>query len=160
MYETGDAFPKNANWHVYESDFSCCVDVQPNEIIICQEGLNIVDYIKKYAIPYFANQTYRLREGYYLYGEYSHGILGRIEFYQSKLKAKNLEELIRMFALIIKDFNPDRTAMCPFCHKTKFRKCHKAAFKELQIVKGFMEQDGLTLLKLFKHNPNYELPKV
>lgn len=160
LYETNNAFPKNADWHVYENDFSCCVDVTPNEIIICKEGLNVVDYIKQYAIPYFANQTYRIREGYYLYGEYSHGILGRLEFYQSKLKAKNPTELIMMFDLIIKDYNPDRTACCPFCHKEKFRRCHRDAFRDLQLMKGLLANDGLTLLKILKINPNYQLPTV
>jgi len=158
LYETNNAFPKNADWHVYENDFSCCVDVPMSEKIICKNGLNVADYIKQYAIPYFANQTYRIREGYYLYGEYSHGILGRLEFYQSKLKAKNPAELIKMFDLIIKDYNPDRRAMCPFCYKEKFRRCHRDAFRELQAIKGYVAQDGLNLLEILKANPNYQLP--
>lgn len=160
LYETNNAFPKNADWHVYENDFSCCVDVPPNELIICKGGLGIVDYIKQYAIPYLANQTYRKREGYYLYGEYSHGILGRLEFYQSKLKAKNPAELIKMFDLIIKDYNPNRRTICPFCTKEKFRKCHRGAFRELQTVKNYLLHDGLNLLNFFNHNPNYQLPIV
>lgn len=158
LYETNDAFPKNADWHVYENDFSCCVDVPMSEKIICKNGLNVTDYIKQYAIPYFANQTYRIREGYYLYGEYSHGILGRLEFYQSKLKASSPMQLLKMFDLIIKDYNPDRTASCPFCNKEKFRRCHRDAFRELQLVKAYLINDGLTLLKILKVNPNYRLP--
>lgn len=158
LYETNNAFPKNADWHVYENDFSCCVDVPMSEKIICKNGLNIANYIKQYAIPYFANQTYRKREGYYLYGEYSHGILGRLEFYQSKLKAKNPAELIKMFDLIINDYNPDRRAMCPFCYTEKFRRCHRDAFRELQVIKGYVAQDGLNLLEILKVNPNFQLP--
>lgn len=56
LYETNNAFPKNADWHVYENDFSCCVDVPMSEKIICKNGLKVADYIKQYAIPYFANQ--------------------------------------------------------------------------------------------------------
>ncbi len=158
LYETSNAFPKNSDWHVYECDFSCCVDVPMSEKIICKNQLNITDYIKHYAIPYFANQTYRIREGYYLYGEYSHGILGRLEFYQSKLKAKNPMELIMMFDLILKNYNPDRRAMCPFCRKEKFRKCHRDTFIELQISRAYLINDGLTLLKILEVNPNFQLP--
>lgn len=158
LYETNNAFPKNADWHVYENDLSCCVDVTPSEIIICKERLNVVDFIKQYAIPYFANQTYRIREGYYLYGEYSHGLLGRLEFYQSKLKAQNPMQLLKMFNLIIKGYNPDRTAMCPFCSKEKFRRCHRDTFRELQTVKSYLEYDGLALLPFFKANPDFKLP--
>ena len=46
--------------------------------IICKNGLYVSDYINNYAIPYFANQTFRIREGYYRHGEYSHGILERL----------------------------------------------------------------------------------
>lgn len=160
LFETDNAFPKNANWHVYEDDLSCCVDVTPNELIICKDGLHVVEYINQYVIPYFANQTYRRKEGYYLYGEYSHGILGRLEFYQSKLKAKNPSQLIKMFDLIIRDYNPDRRAYCPFCHKIKFRHCHRAAFKELQLIKGFLASDALALLRFFRVNPEFKLPNV
>ena len=120
----------------------------------------MVDYIQRFAVPYFANQTFRIREGYYRFGEYSHGIFGRIEFYQSKLKAKSPAELIKMFGLILGDYNPDRTAYCPFCHKAKFRHCHRDVFKELQNVKAYLYNDGLALIPFFKANPEYKLPKV
>lgn len=160
LFETNNAFPKNVDWHVYENDFSCCVDVPMNEKIICKNGLTVSDYIKHHAIPYLANQTYRIREGCYLYGEYSHGIFGRIEFYQSKLRAKNLTELIKMFDLIIKDYNPDRRTMCPFCHKEKFRRCHRDAFREMQIIKNYLKYDKPILLKILAIVPNYKLPMV
>ncbi len=49
LFETANAFPGIADWHVYESDESCCVDVPPNEIIICKDGLNVVDYIQRFG---------------------------------------------------------------------------------------------------------------
>jgi hypothetical protein len=99
-----------------------------------------------------------MREGYYLYGEYSHGIFGRIEFYQSKLKAKNLHELIQMLNLIVKEYSPDRRAYCPFCTKTKFRKCHKAGFEQLSAIKDFILFDiSKELIPFFKAFPNFQL---
>jgi len=162
LFEVGDAFPKTADWHVYEKDDqSCCVDIPLNELILCKDGLNVVDYIQGFAIPYFANQTFRKQEGYYLYGEYSHGIFGKIQFYQSKLKAKNPLQLIEMFELIIKGYNPDRTAYCPFCKKTKFRKCHRESFRELFTVKELIFHDAINqLIPFFKRNPGYNLPTV
>lgn len=158
LYEINNAFPKNADWHVYENDTSCCIDVPMSEIIICKNGLNIINYIKQFAVPYLANQSYRIREGYYLYGEYSHGIKGRIEYYQSILKANNLKQLVEMFSLIINDYNPDRRALCPFCHNEKFRKCHRDAFRDMMTIKQYVAQDGLVLLKILKANPDFPLP--
>jgi hypothetical protein len=161
LFETADAFPHNADWHVYESDESCCVDIPNNEIIICKSGLNVTDYIKRFAIPYFANQTFRIREGYYLYGEYSHGIFGKIEYYQSKLKANSPQQLIQMFDFIIRGVRLERTAMCPFCHKSKFRKCHRSAFMELSQTKWLMALDGMEqLIPFFAAHPDYQLPRA
>lgn len=161
LFETENAFPHLADWHVYEQDESCCVDVPPNELILCKEGLKVVDYLERFVIPYFANQTYRRREGYYLYGEYSHGIFGKIEFYQSKLKAKSPKELIAMFGLIISDYNPPRPTYCPFCRNKKFRNCHRDAFRELQKIKQIIFFDAITqFIPFLKTHPEYKLPMV
>ena len=161
LFETGNSFPKIVDWHVYESDDkSCCVDVTPNEILICKKGLSVLEYIQRFAIPYLANQTYRKREGYYLYGEYSHGILGRIEFYQSKLKAQSFLQLIQMIVLILKGYKPARTAICPFCHKSKFRKCHKQAFAELKDAGVILSYDIGKLHKMHLAFPDFKLPDV
>jgi len=161
LFEVGNAFPKIADWHVYENDESCCVDVTPNEILICKNGLSVLEFIKRFTIPYLANQKFRELEGYYLYGEYPHGIFGRIMFYQSKLKAKSPQELIQMFDLIIKGYSPNRRVFCPFCKKEKFRRCHKNAFEELKAIDSFLHFDAKEqLLPFFINNPKYELPKV
>lgn len=160
LFETANVFPHNVDWHIYESDFSCCIDYPVNEKIICKLGLNVTDYIKSYAIPYFANQSFRIREGYYLYGEYSHNILGKIEYYQCKLKAKNPSQLLEMLKLIINDYNPIRTALCPFCYKVKFRNCHRDIFKELQFVKEYLFHDRGQLFSFFTLYPEYQLLNV
>ncbi|MFZ2906281.1 MAG: hypothetical protein WAZ98_08770 [Cyclobacteriaceae bacterium] len=154
LFEVGNAFPKIAEWHVYTDDGSCCCDVTPNELLLCKNGLHVLNFIQQFAIPYFANQKHRELEGYYLYGEYSHGILGRIEFYQNKLKAKSPVELIRMLELIIPGFYPGRTEYCPFCHKVKFRKCHRDVFKELASIRTFINYDLQILKPFFLVNPS------
>ncbi len=112
-------------------------------------------------LQYLANQKYREFEGYYLYGEYSHGIFGRIEFYQNKLKAKSPLELIQMLNLIIEDYQPDRRSFCLFFYKQKFRKCHKQAFEELSSIKPFLYYDGKEqLIPFFNKNPFYKLPRT
>ncbi|WP_209400441.1 hypothetical protein [Pseudozobellia sp. WGM2] len=160
LFETGNAFPKIADWHV-NIDESCCIDVPESEMIICKKGLRVKEFIKTYAIPYLANQKYRELEGYYLYGEYSHGIFGKIEFYQSKLKASSPLQMVQMFDFILKGRILNRTAKCPFCHKKKFRNCHKNAFEELSLIKPYIYFDGKEqLIPFFKQNPNYILPKL
>lgn len=162
LFEVGNAFPKIVDWHVYESyDKSCCIDIPPNERILCKDGLHVLKYIQQFAIPYLANQTFRRNEGYYLYGEYPHGIFGKIEYYQGKLKAKTPPELIDMLYLIIQGYHPDRTAYCPFCKKIKFRNCHRAVFRELSAIKVVLYLDAVNqLIPFFKENPVFKLPFV
>lgn len=160
FYVRDNIFPKTADWHVYPSDLSCCVDVPMHEVIVCKNGLHVIDYIKRFAIPYLANQTFRIKEGYYLYGEYSHGFLGRLEFYQSKLKASSPQQLIGMFDYIINDFSPSRTATCPFCHKQKLRNCHRNVFNELASIKFFLMADRVELTSHLLLNPAFELPDI
>ena len=160
LYETGNAFPKIADWHV-NSDESCCIDVPQSELMICKKGLNVKDFISNHVIPYLANQKFRELEGYYLYGEYSHGIIGKIEFYQSKLKAISPYQMIQMFDFMIKEKKLDRRAPCPFCNNSKFRNCHKKAFEELSSIKKYLIYDGMEqLIPFFKKYPNYKLPVV
>lgn len=158
LFETADAFPHNADWHVYKADDSCCIDYPANARIICKSGLHITEYIKNFAIPYFANQTFRIKEGYYHYGEYSHGIFGMIEYYQGKLKAQDPNQLLQMIRSILRGYNPPRTAYCPFCYNVKFRHCHRNAFVELQYVKDYLFHDGEQLYAFFSAHPDYKLP--
>lgn len=162
LFETECAFPKNVDWHVYEfDDLSCCVDIPISEKMLCKNGLHVTDYIQGYAIPYLANQSFRKIEGYYLYGEYSHGILGKIEYYQSKLNAANPQQLLQMLDFIIRGFPIYRTAMCPFCRNVKFRHCHREVFNELSSIKDMLMFDVLEqLFPFFKANPHYQLPKA
>lgn len=137
LFETGNSFPHITDWHI-NADDTCCVDVTPNEILICHKGLNVTDFIRKFAIPYFANQTYRRIEGYYKNGEYAHGISGIIQFYKSKLKPKNSDDLIKMFNIFLNGHKINRKDYCPFCKKTKFRNCHKIIFSELEPTRNYL----------------------
>jgi hypothetical protein len=63
-----------------------------------------------------------------------------------------------MFDLIIKGYNPSRVAFCPFCHKQKYRHCHRDVFRELQNVKTYLYNDGIQLISFFTAYPDYKLP--
>lgn len=152
LFETGNSFPHIIDWHVNKDD-SCCVDVTPNEILICNRGLNVADYINKFAIPYLANQSYRRKEGFYKNGEYAHGASGIIQFYKSKLKPKNSYELIKMFNVFLNGYSINRKEYCPFCKKTKFRNCHKLIFGELEPTKRFLLYNKGVIYEEILNNP-------
>jgi len=156
LFETGGKIPKIADWHVYDDTKACCVDVKPNEIIICAKGLHVIDYIERYAIPYFANQTHRILEGYYKYGEYSHGVLGLAEFYLDILNTKNIKEGLKWMYAISEGLKPLQTSMC-FCgKKIKYRYCHRDAVRKLQIINSLELKNHIgQITAMYTRNTEY-----
>lgn len=68
LFETSNKIPKIGDWHIYEDTLSCCVKVKPEEIILCKDGITIIEYIQEQVRPYLFNQTYRRIEGHYVNG--------------------------------------------------------------------------------------------
>ncbi len=132
VFEIGGKIPRIADWHVYEDTQSCCLAVDPEERLLCKNGISLTSFVKDHVLPYFFNQTFRRIEGHYKNGEYSHGIKGVYEFYDEVLKTNgNLRETVRLLLKIADAEKPGRTHDC-FCGaKKKFRKCHRAAYEKL-----------------------------
>jgi hypothetical protein len=133
LFEVSGKIPRIADWHVYEDTGSCCTKIPPEEVLRCQKGITVSEYITEEVIPYFFNQTHRRVEGYYINGEYSHGGKGLFEYYSKELKTGNDYKLtLDLLRFIATQEKPKRTSFC-FCgKKEKFRHCHKGAFEKLK----------------------------
>ncbi len=132
VYEISNKIPKISDWHIYD-DQSCCIDVLPSEIIKCKDGLSLYEFIEKELFPYFFNQTHRRVKGYYVGGEYSHGLLGVYEFYADRLKTgDNIRKTLTLMTFIATQPRPNRSNRC-FCGSGElFRHCHRKAYDELK----------------------------
>ncbi len=135
VYEVGGKIPKIGDWHVNEDTKSCCIEVRPKEILICKSGITLLSFVESHVLPYFFNQTHRRIEGYYVNGEYSHGVLGVYEFYSRILKTgSDIRKTIQLLMFISKGIRPSRTDSC-FCGiKEKYRRCHREAFETLNAL--------------------------
>lgn len=130
LYEKGGRIPINIDWHVYP-DGHCCIKTIVEEIIVCKNGIALDYFIELEVKPYLFNQTHRRLKGYFL-NERSHGILGEIEFYQEVFKTKSLLKIIEWGIFILNNDEPNRVSDC-FCGSTsKYRKCHREAFRKLK----------------------------
>lgn len=152
LYEVSNKIPKIGDWHIYEDTLSCCIKILPEEIARCRDGITVTDFIREEVIPYLFNQTHRRKEGYYVNGEYSHGLLGIFEYYSAVLRTRNWNEVIFLLKVIAKVEQPSRTAIC-FCgKKVKFRNCHKEAFNKLVAIgRKTLENHALILADAIKH---------
>lgn len=135
VYEIGGRIPNNIDWHVY-SEGHCCIKATPEEILICRNGITLVEFINTQVKPYFFNQKFRELYGHFL-NERSHGPSGHIEFFQEKFKTNNLRLIIKGLIMLYENNIPNRTANC-FCGSDlKFRKCHREAILSLMpLTKG------------------------
>ena len=128
--ETGGRIPRNIDWHIYESTGHCCLKVPQEEILICNNGISLSEFLKSQVIPYFFNQTFRYSNGYFL-NERSHDVKGILEFYFEILKTKNPNNVLITLRYIINNTEPNRVAIC-FCDSgEKYRKCHRNSFRLL-----------------------------
>lgn len=134
VFETGKRIPKNFDWHVFEQDGSCCIKPPPEQMVICKDGITLVDFIKIEVIPYFFNQSHREKFGYYL-NERSHGPKGVFEYYDEVLKGNgNVRMVVECLLFIAGGKTPRRTDYC-FCgKKEKYRRCHREVYVILSKV--------------------------
>ena len=142
LYERGGKIPRNIDWHVH-NDGHCCIKTMPEEWLTCKNGINLDYFILSEVIPYLYNQTFRRLNGYFL-NERSHGVLGKIEFFQELFATKSLSKVISWLIFVIFNQEPNRVADC-FCDsKIRYRLCHRDAFRKL---KKLDSQELLLVLK-------------
>lgn len=135
LFETGGEIPIEADWHKYK-DGSCCITVWPDEVLKCKNGISVLFFIEKYAIPYFANQIHKKQTGEYKNGEYAHGIKGISQFYETLLKTSDKELWIQYFKNVFRNLKVPigRNDMC-FCgSEEKYKNCHLDVFMTLRQI--------------------------
>lgn len=147
LFEIGGDIPTNANWHKYPDD-SCCITILPDEILKCKNGMTLKCFIEEHAKAYLANHLYRVKNNYYLNGEYSHNNTGYCEFYaklfgtNDKLKWREIVNI----AFLEKDIL-GRNESC-FCGSSKkYKVCHHLMFKQIRALgKNYIINDLNNLL--------------
>lgn len=129
VFETAGRIPINIDWHVFP-DGHCCLMPIPQEILTCNKGFTLASFINNEVVPYFWNQKYRELHGYFL-NERSHGDQGTIEFFQDKLNTPSRLLTKHCLNFIATCKEPKNTDKC-FCgSESKYKKCHRPAFREL-----------------------------
>lgn len=134
LYETGGAIPCEADWHKYK-DNSCCITVEPEEILACKDGITVLSFIRKQVIPYLANQCFRMLQGRYK-DEYPHGEDGYVMFYANLMKTTDTSKWLQYakYAFDGMSIKPDRNSPC-FCGSgMKYKRCHDKVFDKLRSI--------------------------
>lgn len=144
LYEVGDAISNIPDRHKY-NDGSCCITVLPDEILKCKDGLSVISFIERFAIPYFANQIYYSQNNKFLNGEYGHYSKGLIEFYNGFFKTTNIlkwhEDVQRVSSGSIVKMGRNKSCFCG--SGLKYKNCHDKIYYNIsrlginQIINDF-----------------------
>jgi hypothetical protein len=131
LYEVGGEIPNIPDYHKY-ADNSCCLTVDADEILKCIKGITIKYFIEDVAIPFFANQLVKIKEGKYI-KEYSHGNKGVFEFYSELLRTSNLNR-IKMIILSFLYGSVKANDNCICGSGLKTSECHLDSIIKLQQI--------------------------
>lgn len=126
-------------WHINEEGL-CCLDIDHKMLFLAKRGINILDFMRNYVYPHFANQLYKIKTGKYAGDEYKHHFDGVRQFYSEDLNIHDSETAILILKAILKGAIPERNEKC-LCEKAKFKKCHLPAIEFLERI----PQERLTL---------------
>lgn len=125
LYELEDKIPKTADRHVFTDSKACCLAIPQVIEIEERKGISIFDFIKRYVLPYLANQLYYENnpDKKWANGEYKHGFEGIVQYYCEVLEVSTLEELHKELKNYL-EIKVKRNDKC-FCGSgLKYKKCH------------------------------------
>jgi hypothetical protein len=135
LFEVGGDIPNIADWHKYESS-ACCITVEADEILKCKNGITVLQFIERHAIPYFANQIHRILHGFYKNGEYAHNAKGTEQFYSELFSSTDHKKWIEYYEIVFKRKKAGcgRNDLC-FCGSSKkYKQCHLKVFETLTLI--------------------------
>lgn len=134
LFEIGGDIPCDPDWHKY-NDNSCCITVEPDEILQCHNGITISQFIKNNVIPYLANQCHKKITGKYK-NEYPHGKEGLISFYTELMQTSDKNKWIQYikYAFGIENLKIGRNNSCICGSGKKMKKCHSLVFDKLKLI--------------------------
>lgn len=150
--EVGGDIPRELHFHI-SFDGNCCLCVPQLEKFYFPDDSNIITFIEKLVLPFFANQAYFKITGTWLNGEYSHGDLGVYEFYKEILEIKSLTEIVKFLELSLKSYiNLNKKCLCN--SNKPIKRCHLSELNHLRklIPIQNIQQD----IKVFKRYINKE----
>lgn len=129
---------------------SCCIAPNAEEYLILGRNYNLINYIEKLVIPFFATQKLYDLEGKWPIGEYSHFTIGLIEYYKEKLELDSIENIDRALQVLSYSLRIGRNDLC-FCESgRKYKKCHLSKIELFNFVPKRLFKSDLKTIREHK----------
>ena len=143
--------------HLTAEDGTCCICVPIKSNVYLPNGLNVPDFFNNLLTPFFYSQSYFEKRHTWPWGEYSHGLLGMLEWYDDTKTSGNEE--VQFSILVRLRSSPDwpkyRSLLqaagniqghqeCICGSRRRFRDCHASVFKGLWRLKRDVGPKGIS----------------
>lgn len=134
VWETGERIPRRIDRHINNKIESCCFTTSAMEQILLKTKVkSLLQFINLIAIPYFLNNSYFEINKKYKNGDYSHGILGKIEGYGDILELDDKKIIVLALMMRLSQRNYNRNDIC-FCGKVNIENCHFINYNNLFLI--------------------------
>ena len=130
VYEVGGRIPKIADRHIFD-DGSACVFYPDDRWRCFPIGAPFIDYLNGPLRNYFLSQTYYERNGEWPFGEWSHGDIGVIEYYQQLIEAQDIGTVIK-FLFVLADKKIRKQHDCPCGSEKTIKNCCLLKIRDLR----------------------------
>jgi hypothetical protein len=154
VFEIGCKFPEDKHELLHiNSDKSLCIDVLQQEFINIAEGLNKSTLFIKNKLPKALGwRIAKLNNFHGCKQEFSHELLGNIEWYKSVLKINDYEIIYNILKNYLYRHIPKRRSNCICGKEKRFKNCHEYI---IEIFAKLPENQIISDLKLFQNNEGH-----
>ena len=120
--EVANRIHRIADRHVYLPSGNFCLAIPEEEHKIWKPGGSILEFLKNPVTNFLIYQTHFELKGVWPHGQWSHGLPGRLEFYQEKLRTKDPKEIMTYLRLLAQP-GIQWHAKCPCNNGTIIQRC-------------------------------------
>jgi len=149
LQELDGKIDRIADRHISPNGF-CCVAIDHILLNHAAKCLSIMEYVRQYAYPYFANQLYFKQEGHYAAKEYKHAFDGVKQFYHESLNIRDTKSAMDILTGIIINKLPSRNQVCLCGSNKKFKDCHLKTVEFLNRLGKKQLEEDLSNFSLFQ----------
>lgn len=147
---------KSLNRHINDEGL-CCLTTDVEASIILGKNYTLIEFTEKLVIPFFAAQILFDKTGQWPNGDYSHGPLGKIEYYAERLCVTKDKVLLAIKNILFTK-TLGRNDLC-FCDSgKKFKKCHLEKLENFSRIANhyYLNDDYEDIKKYCKTEKNRE----
>lgn len=147
VWEISNKIEKTKDRHFNQPDHDACLFVPPERWEQWPIGASFTDFLNGPVKAFFFSQAFYDYKGKWPFGEWSHGLLGVLEYYALKLGFQKIAFIKQGLQLALLP-KLQRQWKCPCNNKTRLIRCHGIKITSLKEILPMSEiKDAINMLE-------------